>query len=225
METKIINFKDIKTKSYTITEYGEVYSLLTNKLLYIGKDKDGYLECTFQKENGKRCVEKVHRIVAQTFLGNPPPSMIDPTVNHKDENIYNNHYTNLEYLERGINSSIRTKRAFGESNGQSVLTENEVIEICNLIEKKEKSITEIALIYKVNKGTISNIKRKKKWIHVSKNYNWNLEKIKNKKEIEDQKMKILELFRSGKNIKEIVILGFPRTTVTRYYEKFFTTNE
>jgi len=49
-------------------------------------------------------------LVAIFFIGPPPVDLKDPTVNHIDGNITNNHFTNLEWMERGKNSSIRLNK-------------------------------------------------------------------------------------------------------------------
>ena len=64
-------------------------------------------------------------------------------------------------MERGINSSIRRNKGVGEQNHEAKLTEEQVIEICEVLIQNEKSLKEIADLYGVDKSTISNIKRKK----------------------------------------------------------------
>ena len=43
----------------------------------------------------------------------------------------------------------------------------------------------------------------------------NIKARKNKKEQKEQRSKIIELYELGKNIQEIVNLGYPKTTVKR----------
>ena len=112
-------------------------------------------------------------IVAIHFIGNPPSEMIDPTINHIDNNPKNNIYTNLEWIERGKNSSIRKNKGTGEENHESILTDEDVVKICELIVSKQYTLKEIGDMFGVSRSTISNIKRKVNWKHISKNYIFN----------------------------------------------------
>ena len=57
-------------------------------------------------------------------------------------------------------------RLFGESHGMSKLKENEVIEIYHLAHAGGMSHMQIGELYDVTDGTVSQIKRKKIWLHV-----------------------------------------------------------
>ena len=100
--------------------------------------------------------------------------MKDPTIDHIDGNIVNNHYTNLRWMERSENASIRKERAksLGELNHEAKLKDKEVVEICKLLMEKELTLKEIGNIFGVSKYTISNIRRKVNWKHISNKYNF-----------------------------------------------------
>lgn len=70
--------------------------------------KNGYLVMTL-RANGIKRVEKVHRLIAETFLSN---SNNLPQVNHKDENKENNYVDNLEWCTQkyNINYGNRNKK-------------------------------------------------------------------------------------------------------------------
>lgn len=110
--------------------------------------------------------------MAYNFIGTPPTSIKDITVDHIDGNILNNYYTNLRWLERGLNSSIRKsrKKSAGELNHEAKLTEKEVIKICDLLIENRLTLKEIAEKYNVTKSTISNIKRKATWKYITQKY-------------------------------------------------------
>lgn len=84
--------------------------------------------CVSLYRNHKMKLAKVHRLVAEAFLGK-----CDLTVNHKDGNKQNNHVDNLEYLTSGENTrhAIRTglRNTIGENNPKHRLTKNDVISI------------------------------------------------------------------------------------------------
>lgn len=79
---------------YSISEYGDIYSSYkSGKLLSPKEDKDGYLEVCLT-HNKVRHYVRVHRLVGKVFLDNPENL---PLINHKDLNVKNNHYSNLEW--------------------------------------------------------------------------------------------------------------------------------
>ena len=105
--------------------------------------------------------------------------MKDPTINHIDENISNNHYTNLEWLERSVNTSIRNNKGAGEANHEAKLTEQQVLEICDLLINTNLTYDQIGKKYKVNKSTISNIKNKKNWKYITEKYDFSCRQVAN----------------------------------------------
>lgn len=219
-EIRVININNVKPNTYYISESGEVYSKKLKYKMKLQYDKDGYLEIALSTGNkGKRRTWKVHQLVMRVFIGNPPSYMIDPTVDHIDGMIEHNHYTNLRWMERNVNSSIRKNKGVGEMNHEAVLNEMQVVEICELLIQEKYSLQEIADIYHVHKSTISNIKRKKNWKHLTNKYNFKTRKQKNRKESMQQKEEILHLFKDGISAKAIVKMGYPSTVVYRYNKK------
>lgn len=65
----------------------------------------GYAEVTLCKD-GKQRTEKVHRLVALTFIPNPNNL---PEVNHRDENKLNNRVDNLEWCTTQYNLNYGTR--------------------------------------------------------------------------------------------------------------------
>ena len=55
----------------------------------------------------------------------------------------------------------------GDKNGRSKLTEQQVLEIIDLLLAKEKSQAEIARLYSISTSTINNIKKKRTWTHLT----------------------------------------------------------
>ena len=90
-----INCFNIKKGYYKITEDGKIWSNIYNKFLSCKHDKDGYLDLLLVCEDNKRRHFRVHRLVAEIYIGNPKNY---PIVLHLDNNKLNNHYSNLKLL-------------------------------------------------------------------------------------------------------------------------------
>lgn len=79
---------------YRISEYGDIYSTYkSGRILSPKEDKDGYYEVCLTR-NKVRHYFRVHRLVGMVFLDNPNNL---PIINHKDLDVKNNHYSNLEW--------------------------------------------------------------------------------------------------------------------------------
>lgn len=97
-------------------------------------NKYGYEQVSLYRE----CRQKnllVHRLVAITFIPNPKNL---PEVNHKDLDKSNNKVSNLEWVSREQNlthAAENGRRLKGELLGNSILTEKDVLEIVDLLDK------------------------------------------------------------------------------------------
>lgn len=69
----------------------------------------GYLQINLYK-NGKHCVTRAHRLVAQAFIPNPNNY---PIINHKDEVRTNNKVSNLEWCTVEYNNNYGTRNIKG----------------------------------------------------------------------------------------------------------------
>ena len=161
-----LNCRGIKSGMYKINEYGDIYSEYTKNLMHPKSDKDGYLSIGLKTVCGKVKMFRVATLVLITFVGECPASIKDPTVNHIDSNIVNNHYTNLEWMERRENSSIRENKGAGELNHEAKLSENDVLKIIEYIKMTTLSIQKIGELFNVDKSTIHNIMQGKNWKHL-----------------------------------------------------------
>lgn len=174
MESKyrplIVN--EIKKNGYLISECGDIYSLFRKKVLSPKKDKDGYLSISLVSNNGQRKMMRIARLVALTFIGNPHCDMKDPTVDHIDGNKENNHFSNLRWLERGVNTSTRKNKPIGSKNHFASLNEKTVEKICEYLMSGQYSYSSIAKIFSVSKSAISLIGQKKTWKNIVCKYNF-----------------------------------------------------
>lgn len=87
-------WKRIKEQNAYISNYGRVKSSITNNMLTIHWDKNGYeFIILWNKDIQTKCL--IHRLVAIAFVDNPNPKEFN-VVNHINENKADNRAENLE---------------------------------------------------------------------------------------------------------------------------------
>jgi NUMOD4 motif./HNH endonuclease. len=99
MEYKKIKHYYIIKDMYMISEYGDIINIKTGEKKSVRKNKRGYLIVDLQVIKNNKSKTKtfyIHRLVLRTFIGKNLLKK-KKTVNHKDGNKLNNHYTNLEW--------------------------------------------------------------------------------------------------------------------------------
>jgi hypothetical protein len=166
-----MEWKDIKgyEGSYQVSNTGMVRSLdraikfrwffryAKGRILKVNIDKYGYEVVSLQDGTTPK-YRKVHRLVAEAFIGES-----ELTVNHKDFNKRNNHVDNLEYLTASENSKhARANKAFnlrkGNNHPNYRITEEVKKEIVNEL-KRGIHYKDVAIIYNIHPVTVLKIKR------------------------------------------------------------------
>lgn len=133
---------------YKISNCGDVFSLIKNKILQPAKHKKGYDLIVLTKDK-KHKTHYIHRLVAKAFIPNPKNKI---EVNHKDGNKNNNNVLNLEWCTREEN----TRHAF--LNGLRPMKcqiETEAIRLYDNYSFIYPSISEASRSTGVNQGNIS----------------------------------------------------------------------
>lgn len=132
----VVGFEEI----FAISNYGNLWSKRSEKLLKQFIHKNGYAVCS-TKIGGRLGINKcfkIHRLVAEAFLENPENK---PTVNHKDGDKLNNHLSNLEWsthaeqTEHAVYTGLIPSRK-EENNPKAKLTNQEATLI---LEKREET--------------------------------------------------------------------------------------
>lgn len=115
---KIIGYE----KLYEISEYGNIihlprtikssrsisgFRITKRKNLKIQTNKYGYNYIILADSFGNRKHYFIHQLVAKTFLDNPNNYI---SINHKDENKTNNHYSNLEWCTISHNNLYNNRQ-------------------------------------------------------------------------------------------------------------------
>ena len=121
--------------------------IVKGRVLKQDKCKNGYLQVKV-KANGKFIKQRIHRLVAQTFLTNPDNL---PEVNHKDNDRTNNNVNNLEWCTRSYNRQYREK--YGEAKGKPILAAN----LSTLEVSRFRSQNEAGIVLGVNVGNINSV--------------------------------------------------------------------
>ncbi len=167
------------TYDYLISNYGNIYSNKTNKILSQYIDENRYHRISLQIKN-KRLSFKVSRLVLMTFNPILTPELYQ--ANHKNGNKSENGIWNLEwttqieniyhaYMTGLINNGLYKKHS------STYLNDIKVHEICNYLQDgyNYNQICEFMNIdkneYRRFKDIIHSIVTKDAWKYISKNYN------------------------------------------------------
>lgn len=177
-QIKTLKYGNILKNYYKIDENGTIINSKRNSIVKPHLDKDGYLTlslCTNEnipnRDGHIRKAFRVATLVGRTFIGNPPKKISDPTIDHIDGCRTNNHFSNLRWIERSTNSSIRQNKGQGELNHEAILKEKDVHKICKML-SDGMSLSTIASIFGVKRSTINNIRRRKAWTYITNQYLW-----------------------------------------------------
>ena len=177
METKQIKgFEGL----YEVTEFGDVFAM--ERIVKSGKnnkcirryerkekpqrfDKYGYKRVSLCK-NGILKTISVHRLVAITFVEGDSKL----TVNHKDGNKLNNHYSNLEFISNIENLKHAHKKGLSKAPKNKVGTENKRSKLSEIqvknIRESDLSSRKLGKIYNVHHSVIQGIKNKTRYFNV-----------------------------------------------------------
>lgn len=157
-------FKEVSVcKTYSVSNFGRVKNNKKNTILS-PRDLRGYKRVSLWY-NGKANDHRIHRLVAEAFIPNIENK---PEVNHKNGIRNDNRVVNLEWVTGNENAKHRAKvlnqgdTYKGSKNGNSVLSEEDIIEI----RKSKKTKLELSEEYKVTFTNISRIINRKLWTHI-----------------------------------------------------------
>lgn len=147
---------------YEISEYGDVRNIQTGCILKPHINRGGYkyvcISLNKRHEIGQRKTIIVHKAVGYTFLADSNNNIC---IDHVDGNKSNNHYSNLEWVTFGEN----TKRAFANGlirkHGVIKPTADDVISIRAMLSSASMTHEQIANMFGVTRGTVTQIKNRK----------------------------------------------------------------
>lgn len=145
---------------YAVTRDGRIWSYSSNKWLTITKGKrgKGYMFVQLWKNNKGKAVY-VHQLVAKTYIGNPENKK---TVNYKDGNVENNHFTDLEWATHQEQQDhawkIGLTNNYGERCGTAKIKNSQADDLIALYMLGTKlSQYELAAMFGINQSQVSRI--------------------------------------------------------------------
>lgn len=153
---------------YMISNTGKVINGKTNKELKPQLSKKGYLLVGIFNRN-----HYIHRLVAQMFIPNPENK---PQVNHINGDKFCNWIGNLEWstARENIQHAIDHKLFYvglGQNANAAIYTDDQIHRVCQLLECQRFHNKDIAQMTGVDPYTVSKVKCKEGWIHISNQYN------------------------------------------------------
>lgn len=196
-----------KTTNYTLSDDGTVINKNTGKVLkHIKIDRNHRYECVKLCINGISHVIGLHRLLMITFC--PVDDMENLEVNHIDGDKTNNDLSNLEWVTPSENVLHAFKYNLrqpmrGGRNGNSKLTRNIVINICNDIMENNLTEYELSKKYEVSPSLIHSIKHKKVWKEITDRYDFPKQIEGNAKLNEDNVREICQCILDGMTNKQI----------------------
>ncbi len=166
-------WRKIKNYPYKISNFGRVKRIKSANGTRIGKilklliHSHGYLYVRLYKKEKKGKDFRIHRLVAESFLGPCPDGK---EVNHKDGNKKHNKVSNLEYTTHSENIKhafeLGLKNHKGENHPSNKLREKDVLKIRKLYRTGNYIQEEIAKMFNISRSLISHIVSRKNWKHI-----------------------------------------------------------
>lgn len=161
--------------NYAVSDLGRVKRLTSRTCAKAGsilktppRSKDRpYLSVDLCRDGNRRS-EMVHILVAKAFLGAAPFESAE--VNHIDGDKTNPHFKNLEWITSSGNKyhayAAGLSDAKGEANGQSKLTEEQVLAIRAASTGQRGEQARMALEYGVTSSAVYEVIHRRTWVHI-----------------------------------------------------------
>lgn len=154
----VVNFE----KFYSVSDWGRVWSMRTEKMLRICLNTGGYPFICLHI-NGKQTQKVIGRLVLEAFVGPRPSKNI---MRHGPKGKLNNTLKNLSWGTQKQNMSIDCARdgtlPLGERHGRSKLTWSEVQKIRKRVANGETQ-HDVAKDYPIQQAQISDIISHRAW--------------------------------------------------------------
>ncbi len=188
---------------YEVSTFSRIRSIRNERFHYSGVIKKlrlnrrGYPITRFGQTGKGAKNLSVHTLCSKVFVPNPDNK---PFVNHKDGINTNSFYKNFEWVTAKENSEHAVKNGLtkapkGVDNGQSILTEEQVLGIFNA----SGTHREVGLLYNIHQRNVSFIKNGWAWSHLTG------KKYERKRLTIDDVLKIKTDYRNGVSLNELCV--------------------
>lgn len=161
-------YNGVKYDKYIIDDKGKIYSLHRNRNLKTRKDGYAFVMITDYPGHDRRIC--VHRALFNSF--HPDVDITNLEIDHIDGDHYNNDLSNLEPVTSSENKSRAAKNDMVRK-GKNKWTEDNVRKICEeLASSNVPSLADIAVRNNTSVQRVMQIKNRKRWSTISKDYVW-----------------------------------------------------
>ena len=162
---------------YEASNTGLIRNADTKRVLKNQISKFGYCTLTVYLESNKKINIRVHRIIAEVFLGPCPDGYV---VNHKDGNKQNNCVINLEYVTPSENNLHALKTGLrhvadmeeivkrGEESPHAIITEEMAREMLKYVYIHNCGCRVLAEIFNTTRGVTGNLLANRTWKHINR---------------------------------------------------------
>ena len=158
---------------YWVSEEGFVLSMSDKGVRILKPDRSrGQYYCVTLSRAGRVKRFLIHRLVAEYYIPNPDGK---PEVNHKDGNKLNNHVDNLEWVTQSENQLHAFETGLqgrGEKMAGAKKTDAQVHQVCSLIQSGLTRGQVLSLCPFLSKASFNDIRRRRRWHHIHKQYTW-----------------------------------------------------
>lgn len=155
-------------EDYIISNTGRVISFHKKGMRELKHDHTRSYPCVTLCNKGKQRRVMLHILVAEHFLS---PVDGKTQVNHKDGDKNNPHVDNLEWCTQSENQLHAFATGLQQRSGMK-RTEEQVHEVCRLISDGLVRGDILLRCPYMSKAVFDNIRSRRRWTHVSKNYEW-----------------------------------------------------
>ena len=195
---------------YEVSNFGMIRD--KNHVLLPLKESHGYRVFYYlDADDGKETrIKAVHRAVAEAFIPNPNNYAL---VNHLDGNKMNDYVSNLEWADDGMNMEHAYLQHL---NTHTKYKENQIRAVCQLLCSSDISHVQIAYMTGVDRKTISDIYRGRRWKNISSHYDMRTKKWNDSMKEEVQRL-ILEGMK-GKEIFDKLNMPYDQSAIS-FYER------
>lgn len=188
LEYRPSTYPRLARNTYSISNYGDIFSYYLNDNIETRIDTNGYKEAKLksdyqdhpEKDMPKRIHCRSHRLVAHEYIGDVMEADANGfVINHLDGKKLNNHYTNLEYITVQGNSkhaSLHDLIAYGEHNASTKFKDSDVRIVCHFLGEgmSPSDISNNYIIEGKTKvqvyGLAYDILKHNRWVRISREY-------------------------------------------------------